>query len=60
LWHYKGDQNSLEHLTQPSFFNGAAGMLAVGDVVMISTPKGVSMLCVKASADSRPQLAKVA
>jgi len=60
LWHYKGDQNSLEHLTRPGFFNGAAGMLASGDIVIISTLEGVSMLCVKAGADNLPQLAKVA
>ena len=60
LWHYKGDQNSLESLTHPTFFNGTAGMLASGDVVIVSFAEGVSILRVRAGADNLPQLAKVA
>ena len=59
LWHYKAGQNSLEHLAEPGFFGDAAGMLAAGDIVMVSAAEGASMLCVKTGADNLPQLEKV-
>jgi hypothetical protein len=59
LWHYKAGQNSLEHLAEPGFFSDAVGMLAAGDIVMVSAAEGASMLCVETGADNLPQLAKV-
>lgn len=40
LWHYKGAAITLAETRAPSFFNGAADMLATGDMLMVSARDG--------------------
>jgi hypothetical protein len=57
LWHYKAGQSSLEDVAQPSFMGDAAGMVACGDIIMVSAAEGVRVLCVKLGVGNVPQLA---
>jgi hypothetical protein len=46
LWHYKAGRDGLERVETRGFFSDAADMLAEGDMMMISTVDGGSVLCV--------------
>ncbi len=49
LWHYKAGAGSLADIAVDGFFNAAADMLAIGDMLMISATDGGRMLCVAAT-----------
>jgi hypothetical protein len=49
LWHYKADGNRQADVSAPSFFQKAAGMLASGDMVMVSAEDGGRLLCIAVS-----------
>jgi hypothetical protein len=36
LWHYKADEGAAVQM--PGFFNDATGMLAAGDMIMVTMP----------------------
>ena len=40
LWHYKGATITLAKIRAPGFFDGAADMLASGDMLMVSASDG--------------------
>lgn len=40
LWHYKGAAINLADTQAPGFFDGAADMLAAGDMLMVSAHDG--------------------
>ena len=48
LWHYKAGAGGLPAAASPGFFDGAADMLASGDMVLLSSPAGGRVLCVAA------------
>ncbi len=49
LWHYKAENDWLDQVTAPHFFEDAADMLSPGDMMMVSAPDGGRMLCVAPS-----------
>ena len=52
LWHYRAGAAGLDVVATPGFFDNAADMLAVGDMMMVSGTDGGRILCV-ASAGQR-------
>jgi hypothetical protein len=46
LWHYKAAADAHEAAGASGFFNRAGDMLAAGDIIMVSSPRGGGMLCV--------------
>ena len=50
LWHYQADMASLDQMSGPGFFDDAADMFAVGDMVLISASAGGRVLFVTATA----------
>jgi hypothetical protein len=44
LWHYK-TPGALAPVQAPGFFDGAADMLASGDMLLVSAPEGGRVLC---------------
>ena len=48
LWHYKAEQDSLQALRNPGYFDEATDMLAGGDMVLASAPGGSGVLCIAA------------
>jgi hypothetical protein len=49
LWHYRAGAARLDEASADGFFDAAADMLAVGDMLMISTVNGGRILCVAAT-----------
>jgi hypothetical protein len=49
LWHYKAAACGL--VSAPGFFDAASGMLAAGDMMMVSAADGARMLCVVPDGD---------
>jgi hypothetical protein len=49
LWHYKAA--ACGGVTDPGFFDAASGMLAAGDLMMVSAGDGARMLCVVPDGD---------
>lgn len=52
LWHYKAGDDGLEATAGTGFFDGAADLLANGDMVLVSSPGGGRVLCIAAAAGS--------
>jgi hypothetical protein len=46
LWHYKTGADTLEHVSERSFFAAASDMIAAGDIMMVSASDGARLLCV--------------
>ena len=46
LWHYKAAASGLADAVQPNFFNPAADLLATGDMMLVSSPRGGRILTV--------------
>ena len=46
LWHYRAEMSGLDHVAERGFFNDAADMLAVGDMVLVSARDGGTVLFV--------------
>jgi hypothetical protein len=46
LWHYKAAGDAHEAARSSGFFDRAGDMLAAGDMIMVTSPRGGSMLCV--------------
>lgn len=44
LWHYKSGGDALDAVAKPGFFDGAADMLAGGDMMLVSAPDGGRVL----------------
>jgi hypothetical protein len=44
LWHYKAGSDHLSDVTLPGFFDGAADMLAGGDMLMVCASDGGTIL----------------
>ncbi len=49
LWLYKAGKDDMETVTAPDYFTGAAEMLTVGDVMLISTKAGARYVSVSRS-----------
>jgi hypothetical protein len=49
LWHYRAGAARLDDVANPGFFDDAADMLAVGDMMMVSGADGGRILCVATS-----------
>jgi hypothetical protein len=49
LWHYKAGAASLGDAAQLGFFNDAIGMLAAGDMLMVTATDGGRILFVTAA-----------
>ena len=49
LWHYKAE--ACGGVTEAGFFDAASGMLAPGDLMMVSAGDGARMLCVVPDGD---------
>jgi hypothetical protein len=48
LWHYKLSASPVDAAARQGFFDGAADMMAPGDMVMVSGPAGGRVLVVAA------------
>lgn len=46
LWHYKASNDSMAHVGSDDFFVDAGDMMAVGDMVMVSSANGGTQFCV--------------
>lgn len=46
LWHYKLSSGTPDGVARPGFFDGAADMMASGDMVMVSGPGGARIMVV--------------
>lgn len=46
LWHYKLGPKTVSNATAPGFFNESSGMMAVGDMILVSGFSGASVLVV--------------
>ena len=46
LWHYKTGKESLDATRDDRFFAGAADMMTVGDMIMLSGAGGARVVCV--------------
>ncbi len=46
LWHYKAAGETHDAAAAAGFFDRAGDMLAAGDMIMVSSPRGGGMLCV--------------
>ena len=46
LWHYRAGGARLDDVASSGFFNAAADMLAIGDMLMVSGSDGGQILCV--------------
>ena len=46
LWHYKAASASLADVVSDGYFDPASDMLAIGDMMMISSSDGGRMVCV--------------
>ena len=44
LWHYRAGASALDRVAERGFFNDAADMFAVGDMVMVSAAGGGRVL----------------
>ncbi|MBN9560973.1 MAG: hypothetical protein J0H14_09640 [Alphaproteobacteria bacterium] len=44
LWHYKAGDDALASVGASGFFDGAADMLASGDIMMVSAAEGARVL----------------
>ncbi len=44
LWHYRAGAAGLDEVAAAGFFDAAADMLAVGDMLMVSNPSGGRVL----------------
>ncbi len=51
LWHYKAEQDTLQALRKPGYFDEATDMLAGGDMVLASATGGSGVLCIAEDAD---------
>ena len=49
LWHYRAGAAALDHVAEFGFFNDAADMFAVGDMVLVSAAEGGRVLFVTAT-----------
>jgi len=58
LWHYKGHDEPLARSAEPGFFDDAADMMAVGDMLMITATDG-GRIAVIASAGEAGQIMTV-
>ncbi len=47
LWHYRAGKEALETVSARGFFADAEGMLAAGDIMMVSSAGGARILCVE-------------
>jgi len=45
LWHYKAGKAQINDVMATGFFNDAADMLSVGDLVMVSAADGARIVC---------------
>jgi hypothetical protein len=48
LWHYKANAGTLKDTSAPGYFDDAADMLAVGDMVLVCARDGGKILVVSA------------
>ena len=46
LWHYKVGNDSLAAAACDDYFSDASDMMAAGDMMLISGPKGCRILCI--------------
>jgi hypothetical protein len=46
LWHYKAGKSEISDVMATGFFNDAADMLNVGDLIMVSAADGARIVCV--------------
>ena len=51
LWHYKAGTATTAQVSAPAFFDGAADLLAAGDMIMVSAADGARIV-VAASRDN--------
>ncbi len=56
LWHYKAAQDQLEAVGSQGFFAGAADMLAIGDIMMVSAADGARVVTVGPSGANAPAM----
>ncbi len=49
LWHYKAGAGGLQDTIRQGYFDGAADMLAGGDMMLVSAPEGGRVLCMAAT-----------
>jgi hypothetical protein len=49
LWHYRAGAGRLDDVAGVGFFDAAADMLAVGDMMLVSATDGGRILCVARS-----------
>ncbi len=59
LWHYKAGTATTAQVSGPAFFDGAADLLATGDIIMVSAADGARIV-VTASRDSGVVIAPLA
>jgi hypothetical protein len=50
LWHYRAGGARLSDVTAPGYFDAACDMMAVGDMVMLSSAEGARIVCVAGAA----------
>ena len=46
LWHYKGIRQTLADVAADGFFNDAADMLALRDIILVGCPDGARIVAV--------------
>lgn len=51
LWHYQAASDRLDQVGRPGFFDNVDGMLAAGDIVMVSATDGARILCIGGRAE---------
>src|SRR5580700_5482227 len=47
FWHYRQGDSRLADVARPGFFNDAADMVTVGDVILVSGAEGATELVVR-------------
>jgi hypothetical protein len=52
LWHYRAPALALKQVVAPAFFDPAADMLAVGDMILVSASDGGGVVFVTSASDA--------
>ena len=52
LWHYRAPTGTLAQATAPGFFNGAADMIAAGDMILVSAVGAGTILFVTSASEA--------
>ena len=52
LWHYRARDGALDRAAASGFFNSAADMLAVGDMMLVSASDGGRLLYVASASEA--------